>query len=73
METDSKLRNVKSKSRLPVREVPGTNLDQKNVYREIFRDFQADAETAPQIRGLPLSSPSLLPHYCLTSPLFGAM
>jgi len=50
METENKLRIVKSKSRLPVQEVPGTNLDQKTGYRELFRDLQADAGTAPQIR-----------------------
>jgi hypothetical protein len=44
------IRNVKIKSSLPVREVPGTNLDQKTGYHEIFRDFQADAGTAPLLR-----------------------
>ena len=73
METENKLRIVKSKSRLPVQEVPGTNLDQKTGYRELFRDLQADAGTAPQIRGLPLSCSSFLPHHWLTSPSLGAV
>jgi len=50
-----------------------TNLDQKAGYREIFSDFQADAGTAPQIRELPLCSPSFLPRYGLTSTSCGAM
>jgi hypothetical protein len=53
METENKLRNGKIKSRLPIREVPGTNLGQKTGCREVFRDFLSTSSQMPR-KGLKL-------------------